>query len=319
MTEPSLPRPSEDTLVIELPFQASQLPAPYSSLVSVDFGAASHAGLVRSKNEDSYLVFKTGRSWERLLTNLPEQLPERFDEAGYVMAVADGMGGHQAGEIASSHAIRTAVAVILNHPHWALKLDNPSNRIQEIEQTIQRGKGYFRSIHAAILERAKGDPGLATMGTTLTATYSFGGDLFVMHVGDSRAYVLSGGALRQLTKDHTIAQEMADAGTMTAAQAQGHRLSHVLTRAMGGGADEVETSVEYHELADGDTVLLCTDGLTNMVPDSAIAEVLGRDAPAQDKAQALLDLALEAGGKDNVTVVVGGYRIPPRPGEKRKG
>ncbi|MBY0228125.1 MAG: protein phosphatase 2C domain-containing protein [Gemmataceae bacterium] len=320
MTETAPPRPSQDTLVLHEPFQATEIPSPWSSLVAFDAGAASHAGLVRPKNEDSYLVFKTGRSWERMNASSPGQLPERFDEAGYVMAVADGMGGHQAGEVASQLAIKTAVAVVLNNPHWALKLDNPANRLKEIEQTIERAKGYFRAIHGALLERAKDDPSLTTMGTTLTSTYSFGSDLFVMHVGDSRAYVLSGGTLRQLTKDHTLAQEMADAGRMSPEEAQRHRLSHVLTRAIGGGSDEeLRTEVEYHELADGDTVLLCTDGLTNMVADAAIAEVLSREGKAQELAEALVERALAGGGKDNVTVVVGKYRIPPRPGARKQG
>ena len=315
MSETDLPRPNDDTLVIVPPFMASQIPAPYSSLVVVDFGAASHPGLVRATNEDAFLVFKTGRSFDRLLSSVPpDQLPARFDENGYVMAVADGMGGHQAGEIASGMAIRTAVAVVLNNTHWALKLDNPANRVKEVGETVERGKAYFRAIHEAILDRAKGDPGLSSMGTTLAATYSFGGDLFVMHVGDSRVYVQGRGGLRRLTKDHTIAQEMADAGTLTEQEAQGHRLSHVLTRAIGGGADDVQAEVRYHELEDGDTVLLCTDGLTNMVADAEIAQVLGRGLPAQEAAQALVESALLGGGKDNVTVVVGKYSIPPRPG-----
>ncbi len=306
--------PSEDTLVIHpSPFLSSELPAPFSSLVRVDFGAATHAGKVRSHNEDAYLIFRTGRSWERLLTSLPEaDLPERFDECGYVMAVADGMGGHRAGEVASNLALRTAVAVILNNPHWSLKLDNPTSRVKEIEQTKERAISYFRSIHQAISDRAKGDPELASMGTTLTATYSFGGDFFVMHVGDSRVYVWRKGELRQLTRDHTIAQEMADAGALTAEEAAGHRLSHVLTRAIGGGADEIETSVDFFELHDGDAMLLCTDGLTNMVSDRGIASVMEKDLPAEEACQALVQKALDAGGKDNVTVVIGKYRLPAK-------
>jgi len=150
------------------------------------------------------------------------------------------------------------------------------------------------------------------MGTTLTATYSFGSDLFVMHVGDSRAYIWRQGELRQLTRDHTIAQEMADAGALTPEEAAGHRLSHVLTRAIGGGADEIDTSVEYHEIHDGDSLMLCTDGLTNMVSNRGIASILERDLPAEDSCKALVQKALDAGGKDNITVVIGKYRLPPK-------
>jgi protein phosphatase len=268
---------------------------------------------VRPHNEDAYLVFRTGRTWQRLMTSLPEgQLPERFEECGYGMAVADGMGGHRAGEVASNMALRTAVAVILNNPHWSLKLDNPVSRVKEIEQTINRGAQYFRAIHQAICDRARGDPTLASMGTTLTATYSFGADLFVMHVGDSRAYLWRKSELRQLTRDHTIAQEMADSGALSAEEAAGHRLSHVLTRAIGGGAEEIETSVEFHELHDGDVIFLCTDGLTNMVSDRAIASVLENGLPSDQACRALVERALDAGGKDNVTVVMAKYHLPPR-------
>jgi protein phosphatase len=314
--------PSDDTLIIHHPpFLASELPKPFSSLVEVEFGAATHEGKVRPHNEDAYLVFKTGRSWERVMTSLPQgELPQRFDEAGYAMAVADGMGGHKAGDVASNMALRTAVAVILNMPQWALKLDNPLDRMKEIDRVMERARNVFRSAHRAINERALGDPGLASMGTTMTSTYSFANDLFVIHVGDSRVYQYRRGELRQLTRDHTLAQEMADAGAMSQAEAQGHRLSHVLTRAIGGGNDEAEVEVDYHELEDGDVLLLCTDGLTNMVSERGIASILERHPGCQEACDALIQKALEAGGKDNVTAVMGRYRIPSKdPGSGARG
>jgi protein phosphatase len=305
--------PSEDTLVITQPFQASELPAPFSSLVEVEQAALSDAGRVRDQNEDAYLLFKTGRSWECGPTSLPTgHVPKRFDECGYVMAVADGMGGHKAGEVASHMALRTAVAIILNTPHWALKLDNPQNRVAEVGLAMERATGYFKAINRAIFERAQGDHALAAMGTTLTATYTFANDLFVMHVGDSRVYLWRQGELRQLTRDHTIAQEKADRGELTPEEVQHHRLSHVLTRAMGGGMEDIEPEVCYHEMFDGDVLLLCTDGLTNMVSDRGIAGVLERNLSAAETCQELVHRALGAGGRDNVTVVVGKYRIPPR-------
>src|SRR5262245_58688239 len=98
---------NEDTLVIPPATKTSELPTPFSSLVRVEIGATSHPGKVRGHNEDAYLAFRTGRAWERLLTSLPEEdLPQRFEECGYVMAVADGMGGHRAGEVASRLALR---------------------------------------------------------------------------------------------------------------------------------------------------------------------------------------------------------------------
>src|SRR5262245_9026492 len=133
-----------------------------------------------------------------------------------------------------------------------------------------------------------------------------------MHVGDSRAHLWRQGEVRQLTHDHTIAQEKADRGELTPEQVQHHRLSHVLTRAMGGGMDDIEPEVSYHEIFDGDVLLLCTDGLTNMVSDRGIAGVLERNLSAVEACQELGQRALAAGGRDNVTVVLGKYRIPPR-------
>ena len=151
------------------------------------------------------------------------------------------------------------------------------------------------------------------MGTTLTVALSLGPDLTVAHVGDSRVYLLRRGALHRLTRDHTLAQELADLGEIPAGDVATHRLRHVLTQAIGVWEAGGEPEVRRFRLADGDRLLLCTDGLTEMVDDATIAAELGRDRSAADIGQALIDLALARGGRDNVTVVVAGYRIPPGP------
>jgi protein phosphatase len=307
-----------DTAEVHLhPYLVPAMPAPFSSLVEVEFAARSHAGKVRPVNEDSYLIFRTGRSFERLRTNLPDdQLPPRFEEAGYVLAVADGMGGHGAGDVASSLALRTAVALILNAAHWALKLDHPEHRTREVEEAITRGTRYFQQIHETLADEALADPALSRMGTTLTAAYSFGSDLFVLHVGDSRAYLFRQGDLQQLTSDHTLVQTMVDAGVLSREEAARHRLRHVVTRALGGGGSgpAPRVDVTHRELRDGDRVLVCSDGLSGMVPDAEIRAVLARGDAPEPTAQALLDRALDAGGKDNITVLLGSYRLPERAG-----
>lgn len=306
-------QPSTDDLpVYRAPaFLFPEMPMPLSSRVRVDFGALTHVGLRRPSNEDSYLIGRTGRVWERIATSLrDDELPARHEECGYLLAVADGMGGHHAGEVASTLALRTAVALILNAAHWALKLDSPEERSQEVSEAIDRGLEYFRQVHRAVVERARADPALARMGTTLTGAYIFGTDLFVMHVGDSRAYLLRDGKLAQLTHDHTIAQGMVEAGQMTPEQARHHRFSHMLTRAIGGEAADVRPDVVYRELRDGDALLVCSDGLTGMVDDARIADVLRREANAEAACQALLKEALAGGGKDNITILVARYRLP---------
>jgi protein phosphatase len=129
-------------------------------------------------------------------------------------------------------------------------------------------------------------------------------------VGDSPAYLLRGGELHKLTRDHTLAQEMADHGQITARDVAAHRYRHVLTQAIGVREAGGEPDIGRLRLADGDRLLLCTDGLTEMVDDATIAAALGQRTSSGEACRALIDLALERGGKDNVTVVVAGYRIP---------
>jgi serine/threonine protein phosphatase PrpC len=305
---------NDDTLEIQVSdLFSSLIPQPFSSLVRVEFGAVSDRGKVRSNNEDSYLIYRTGRYWEHFQTSLsPEQLPDRFEENGYVMAVADGMGGHKAGQVASSLALRVGVATILNAARWGLKLDNLPDREQEIKTVVDQCLEMVRQIHAVVTEEARRDPTLAGMGTTLTASYSVGDDLFVLHIGDSRAYLFRDSQLQQITHDHTLVQQMIDSGEISPQDAARHRLRHVLTRAIGSNS-EVEAEVSHLTLRDGDRILLCSDGLTGMVPDSLIATTLADVSCVQRACEQLVQLALDAGGKDNVTVLLAHYQIPQRP------
>jgi protein phosphatase len=292
-----------------------RMPQPYSSLVRVEFGSATHIGKVRKTNEDSYLVFRTSRRFDRLDCSLPgNQIPETFEEVGYVMAVADGMGGTEGGEVASALALRAAVAAVLEAPNWALKLDTRDLREEVVSDTIERGIGYFKAAHEAILRLAEaGGPGVNRMGTTLTATYSNGHELFIMHVGDSRAYLFRKGELRLLTRDHTLAQDLVEAGKLSPEEASHHRLSHVLTRALSAQSSEVKTEVGAIRLEDGDVILLCSDGLSGMVDAATLNRVLSRDRSPAELCQELIEAALEGGGRDNVTVVMGRYHLPPDP------
>jgi protein phosphatase len=150
------------------------------------------------------------------------------------------------------------------------------------------------------------------MGTTLTGAYTVGPEAFLGHVGDSRAYLYRAGRLAQLTRDHTMAQLARDSG-LPVVERSWHR---TLTNCLGGVGDEVRVEFHHVRLADGDHLLLCTDGLTDMVPDDEIAAVLGRPGAPQEQAQALVDAALRGGGKDNVTVVVAHYAlVGPRSGD----
>ena len=302
-----------ETLEFEIPLGLAEpeLPHPFSSLVHIDFGAVSHPGKVRPNNEDSYVIYQTGRSWERLMTNLSEKdLPERFDEKGFAMVIADGMGGSAAGQVASSLAVRVGVNLVLQSPKWALKLDRPETRDREIAEGKQRAEKYFQKIDQTLLEYSRNFPSLKGMGTTLTATYIYGTDLFLIHTGDSRAYLFRGEKLWQLTHDQTVAQALADSGAITPEEVATHRFRHTLTSCLGAQESRLTLEINQYTLLDGDQILLCTDGLTNEVTNDAIAGLLATQQSAPEICNTLVDLAMQSGGRDNITVLLARYTSP---------
>ena len=222
MTDPS----KLDTAEIRTwPELRDTLRRPFATTLRVDAAALSHTGKVRTNNEDHYFVARVGRSMHTVLTNLPEgDIPARFDTAGYTMVVADGMGGAAAGEIASRMAISTLINMVLDVPDWIMKLDD-ANAPRVMERVAQ----YYQRVDRALAAHAQKDPSLTGMGTTMTVAYSVDTDLFIAHVGDSRLYLFRDGGLKQLTRDHTQAQMMIDAGLLQRDEVATSRLKHVLT------------------------------------------------------------------------------------------
>jgi protein phosphatase len=271
--------------------------------VQVDSAGCSHRGLVREDNQDHFYLARLGRFAQTLATSLPaDALPERLEQAGYVAVVADGMGGHAGGETASRTAIIVFFHLLFDTPDWVLQVDEESAR-----KILERVTSRYRSLDALLAERARVEPALHGMGTTMTLSYSLGFDFFLSHVGDSRAYLQRGGALRQLTRDHTHVQQMVEAGILSREEAATHRLRNVLTNVLGGNVPLTDVDVHRIQLAEGDTVLLCSDGLYEVVKDEEIAAVLGRPGSAAAACAALVDLTLERGAPDNVTAVVSRY------------
>jgi protein phosphatase len=291
-----------------LPAKDVQSPEPVSARVQVEMAARSDKGKVRPNNEDHYLVVRGERALQTLLTNLPQgRLPERFTEVGYGMLVADGMGGRAGGEVASQMAIITLVNLVLNTPDWIMRLGGP-----ETQEVMERMAERFRRVDASLHEQAQFDPSLSGMGTTLTLAFSLGTELILTHVGDSRAYLLHDGELHQLTRDHTMAQALVNLGIIRPEEAATHRLRHVLTNAMGAGGGGFQPEVQRLSLTDKDQVLLCSDGLTEMVDNATIDTVLRTTRSAREACQTLVELALANGGKDNVTIVLARYHFPPK-------
>ena len=277
-----------------------------SSLIRIDVSALSHTGHHRANNEDHYLVVRLGRTLQTVSTSLPPgDVPERTEEVNHVMIVADGMGGHRAGEIASRMAITTLVGLALDVPDWIFRMDDA--HAQEIER---RSRSRVQEVDAMLVESGQRDRSLTGMGTTLTAARSLGRDLVITHVGDSRAYLLRGGGLLRLTRDHTFAQLLVDAGQLAPDDVAGSPHRHVLTNALGGSSADVQVDTDRLQLDDGDRVLLCSDGLTDLVDDESIASILLDTTRSSDACERLVQRALDAGGRDNVTVIVAAYHIP---------
>jgi serine/threonine protein phosphatase PrpC len=274
---------------------------PHSMQVAVDLGAATHAGLVRPNNEDSYLVSRAERSLETLLTNLPAgSVPTTAAEQSYGLAVADGMGGQAAGEVASRVALQTVVAHVIATSDWIMR------DVAENQERIEgRMSERFEAANQAVHEEAQQHPRWNGMGTTLTLAVSCGAQLFLGHVGDSRAYLLRSGQLQVLTRDHSYAQVLADSGQISQEQVATHRLRNVLLRHLGGSATEID--VRHLRLESGDQLLLCSDGLSDAVTGEAIAQILSAATRAQAACDALIEAALAAGGRDNITVLIARY------------
>jgi protein phosphatase len=277
-----------------------------SSRVVVDLAAVSDRGLVRENNQDHFLVIRVTRSMERLLTNLrADHVPDRADEVGYGFVVADGMGGPAGGEVASQMAISTLVNLAVDEPDWVFGVSPKDTR-----RRVQRMAERWERVQDAIRERGDREPALGQMGTTMIAAVSLGKRLVIGHVGNSRLYLLREGQLHQLTRDHTLGQTMVDLGELTPDEAATHPRRQMLMRSFSAASHTHQGDFQQMTLADGDQLLLCTDGLTDLVDDETIGSVLSGAASADEACLVLLATALKNGGKDNVTIAVARYRIP---------
>ncbi len=229
---------------------------------------SSDCGRLREKNEDDYLIVR----------DFPA-----------VFAVADGMGGHQAGEVASA----TAIALIEEYD-FNFK-----------EDPVSQLKNLIDSINQEIISRGNKNPEYRGMGTTLTLGVKTGEQICYGHVGDSRFYLLRDGKLRKITRDHSLVGRMVEEGKITPEEAFQHPRSNVLTQALGLEQD-LEIDSDCFEIRGGDLVLLCTDGLTDMLREAEIENLINLEYPDPEKiTERLTAEALASGGSDNITIVTG--------------
>ena len=216
--------------------------------------------------------------------------------------VADGMGGHSSGEVASQLAVSHINSFFDRH-----KLDKDSTWPYPYEEELSFPANKVRTAISVANDRIQHysveHPESRGMGTTVVAALVDGDDLVICHVGDSRAYLFSGDKLSLLTADHSWVSEQVRQGLLSDEEASRHPLRNVITKAL-GTRDQAEADVMQHKLATGERVILCTDGLNSMVPDIDIAQVLGRKLDLEDTCKALIALANEKGGEDNITLII---------------
>jgi protein phosphatase len=291
-----------DTREFELPAeQRAEPPSSVTPRLRADLFGLSDRGKVRANNEDRVLVASFGRFLHTIAGNLtPGVLPQHNDARGYGLVVADGMGGCAAGEIASTLAIQTLVQLTLEAPDWIL---NPTDEAA-LQEVMRRTREFVDYIHKTLAQQAQRDTSLRGFGTTMTLAFTLGRHLFITQIGDSRAYLYRKGHLHRLTRDHTLAQSLADRGLITPDEVPKHRLRHVLTNVLCSNVPAVYADVECFPLEQDDRLLLCTDGLTEMISDGMITELLRLEICSESLCRRLIDAALAAGATDNVTVAV---------------
>jgi protein phosphatase len=281
-------------------------PAPQPTrAIRVDISGLSDRGLKRETNEDHFLISRIDRTFEVMMTNLePGAVPASERETVYGMIVTDGMGGHAGGEVASRTAIAKFVEYALSTPNLFVRLSP-----QVAHEARARMSKRFEAVKDALVAEANRDASLSGMGTTMTMACIFNAELLVAHVGDSRAYLFRGGHLVALTRDQTMAQEMLDTGLISEDELASNPMRHVLTGVLGTQGTPIQTEVRAIRLEDGDQILLCSDGLTEMVSDDTIAKVLADpEATSALIASRLVNLANASGGRDNVTVIAARYQ-----------
>ena len=269
--------------------------------VRLDVAGATDVGKARENNEDQYLIAGLRRVVEIEETSIPLEGRLEFTRgaSALLLLVADGVGGGKGGEEASSRTLDTIVRYVAGSSLFFSNLDKEGQHalLHDLTLSVQWS-------HAAVRNEAAGHASLQGMATTLTMVLVLWPRAYVVQIGDSRCYHLRPPAITQLTKDQTMAQDMIEQGLLPAAAAERSPLSHVLSQAVGNRESEIWPEISSLDLEPGDSLLLCTDGLTKHVADARIAEIMAEADSAKEACASLIDAALRDGGSDNVTVVV---------------
>ncbi len=272
--------------------------APRPPFIVECFGL-SDRGQIRESNEDCFVVAELTRTLQIHHSNLPQNKATFSCHRGHVFLVADGVGGEEAGEVASGLSVQSIEEFLLN------TLKRFSNLQASEEQDVLRDlQNALFQADARIFEETTTHPEWRGMGTTLTLAFAINWRLFVAHAGDSRCYLYSGKKLQQLTQDHTVTAEMVRRRIITPQEQEHHPWRHAVTNILGGSERGVQAELHSLDLHAGDVLLLCSDGLTEMIPEERIAAILKEEKRPQRACERLVGEANHRGGKDNVTVIV---------------
>lgn len=269
-------------------------------------------GKQRSSNQDQFLISDLHKSMliEDSSLNLDCQARLYGRSFGRLLMVADGMGGHQAGNQASLLALDLLINQLVNGMRWPTRI-----AADEEDRFVADLKQLFETAHKLIVRQSDSHPEMRGMGTTLTMCYIIWPLMYVVHAGDSRCYLMRGNGHEQLTRDHTVSSQLAEQGGLSPEQAEASRWSHVLYNALGAGGMSVTAEVSKVTLEHGDTIVLCTDGLYRHVKAEEIVDLLQRELELADACRSLVDLANFRGGSDNITVVAAKC-LPPSSKQK---
>jgi protein phosphatase len=277
------------------------------SEVKIKLAAGTNVGLIRQNNEDNFVVCSDLSTSEWLI-------PQAGDYAdlgafGSLLVVADGMGGANAGEVASAIAVETI--------QEKFTADNLKDVVTDDKSAQEFMKDVVKQADLNILQRSKEDSSTQGMGTTIVMTWILGDKAYVCWCGDSRCYVLNKrNGLIQLSKDHSYVQELVDKGELSAELMHDHPLSNVITRCLGDSDNRANPETRIYQLHDGDIIMLCSDGLCGLCHDSEILDVMIKfhDDPMECKNE-LISAALSAGGYDNVTIAIANIQTDEEPEE----
>ena len=270
----------------------------------MDCHGVTDPGKKREVNDDQFMIADLCKSMLIHQTSLSHEDHSRLfgGSQGKMLVVADGFGCCREAERASALAIDALAQYVLNTMQWFLQLQqgHEDDLKEELTSAMAQCQQTIEVDSSASFERFG-------MGSTLTMAYITWPRLYVVHVGECRCYLFRHSKLEQITRDQNEAQQLVERGVITPEEAAASRFSHVLWNYLGGGTPELNPEVYKATLAMGDTLLLCTDGLTKCLHDAEIAEILGQNRSAEDAGKILVDSANRCGGPDNITVIVGRF------------